>query len=103
MRLGYDGHSSLLRSELTMRQQAYCLVLGGGGAKGVYHIGVWQALKEMAVPVDAFIGNSIGAVVAAFLAQGADEELLNIAGSINLSSLIQLNEGKALADEGSLA
>jgi NTE family protein len=86
-----------------MPQQAYCLVLGGGGAKGVYHIGVWQALKEMAVPVDAFIGNSIGAVVAAFLAQGADEELLNIAGSINLSSLIQLNEGKALADEGSLA
>ncbi|WP_320826625.1 patatin-like phospholipase family protein [Reinekea sp.] len=85
-----------------MRQQAYCLVLGGGGAKGVYHIGVWQALKEMAVPVDAFIGNSIGAVVAAFLAQGADEELLSIAGSINLSSLIRLNEGQALADEGSL-
>ena len=34
----------------------YCLVLSGGGAKGVYHIGVWRALKELGIGVDAFVG-----------------------------------------------
>ena len=47
----------------------YCLVLAGG-AKGVYHIGAWKALQEMDVKVNAFIGNSIGAIIAGFLAQG---------------------------------
>jgi len=82
-----------------MTQQPYCLVLGGGGAKGVYHIGVWQALKELNVPVNAFIGNSIGAVIAAFLVQGAENELLDIAKSMKLKSLIRLNKEKALGDE----
>ncbi len=82
-----------------MKQQPYCLVLGGGGAKGVYHIGVWQALKELDIPVNAFIGNSIGAVISAFLVQGAEQELLTIARSMNLKSLIRLHKDKALADE----
>lgn len=83
-------------------EQPYCLVLGGGGAKGVYHIGVWQALKEMKIPVNAFIGNSIGAVICAYLAQGAEDELMDIARSMNLSKLIRLNKDEALADENSI-
>lgn len=85
-----------------LAEQPYCLVLGGGGAKGVYHIGVWQALKELNIPVNAFIGNSIGAVISAYLAQGAEEELIEIARSMKLSSLIRLNKDIALADENSL-
>lgn len=46
----------------------FCLVLSGGGAKGVYHIGVWQALKELEVPICACIGNSIGALIAGAIA-----------------------------------
>ncbi|EAR10423.1 patatin-like phospholipase family protein [Reinekea blandensis] len=83
-------------------EQPYCLVLGGGGAKGVYHIGVWQALKELNIPVNAFIGNSIGAVISAYLAQGAEDELIEIARSMNLSKLIRLNKDEALADENSI-
>lgn len=83
--------------------QSYCLVLGGGGAKGVYHIGVWQALQELDVPVNAFIGNSIGAVISAFLAQGAEEALLETARSININSLIRLPEDSAQTDEKSLS
>ncbi|TCS41313.1 patatin-like phospholipase family protein [Reinekea marinisedimentorum] len=80
----------------------YCLVLGGGGAKGVYHIGVWQALQELQIPVNAFIGNSIGAIISAFLSQGAEEELLHIARSINIKSLIRLSKEEALTDEESM-
>jgi len=81
----------------------YCLVLGGGGAKGVYHIGVWQALQELNIPINAFIGNSIGAIVAAFLAQGAEDKLLEIAQSMNLNTLIRLSREEALTDEGSIS
>ena len=52
--------------------RGYCLVLAGGGAKGVYHLGVWKALRELGIEVDAFVGTSIGAVVAGLLAQDDD-------------------------------
>lgn len=46
------------------------LVLGGGGAKGAYHVGVVKALIESGYEFDGFVGTSIGAINAAMLAQG---------------------------------
>ncbi len=71
-------------------ESGYCLVLSGGGAKGVYHIGAWRALKELDIHVDAFIGNSIGAIIAAFLAQGLDAELETIGAGLDLDSVLKL-------------
>lgn len=82
------------------REDAYCLVLGGGGAKGVYHIGVWRALREMEIPVDAFVGASIGAIVAGFLAQGSDEALEEIGATIGVDSILALPE--ELTENGEL-
>lgn len=44
------------------------LVLGGGGARGFAHLGVWQALEELGVVVDAVAGASIGAPLGACMA-----------------------------------
>ena len=74
------------------RNLPYCLVLAGGGAKGVYHIGAWKALKEMDIKVDAFIGNSIGAIVAGFLAQGEDDKLEEIGHNIGLDFIVNMPE-----------
>jgi NTE family protein len=41
------------------------LVLGGGGARGLAHIGVFKALQEHRIPVDMIVGTSIGAFGAA--------------------------------------
>lgn len=51
------------------------LVLSGGGAKGLYHIGVIKALEENDIPIDYVSGTSMGAIIAAFYAAGysADE------------------------------
>jgi NTE family protein len=68
----------------------WCLVLSGGGAKGVYHIGVLRALRELGVGIEACIGNSIGAIVAAFIAQGLDAALDEIGDSIGLGSIVDL-------------
>ena len=46
------------------------LVLSGGGSRGSYQIGVWQALEELGVRFSMVFGTSIGAINAALIAQG---------------------------------
>lgn len=47
-----------------------CLVLSGGGARGVAHVGALQRLEEQGYPVDSVIGTSSGALVGALFACG---------------------------------
>lgn len=46
------------------------LVLSGGGARGLAHIGVLRALRELDVPVDMVVGTSMGSVVGGAYAAG---------------------------------
>lgn len=39
------------------------LALGGGGARGLAHIGVFKALEEGSIPIDMIAGTSMGAMV----------------------------------------
>lgn len=85
----------------------FCLVLSGGGAKGVYHIGVWRALRELGVRVDAFVGASIGAIIAGFLAQGSDDALEEIGRTVGMDSMVSipghlLENGELKLDRDSL-
>ena len=48
----------------------YGLVLAGGGGKGAYQIGAWQALREMGIEFEAIAGASIGGINGAFIAAG---------------------------------
>ncbi|WP_165000734.1 patatin-like phospholipase family protein [Xylanivirga thermophila] len=48
----------------------YGLVLSGGGAKGSYEIGVWQALRDLGIPIKAVTGTSVGALNGAMITQG---------------------------------
>lgn len=56
------------------------VVLGGGGARGMAHIGVLRELEESGIPVDRVAGTSIGAVLAATYATGMDGEQLEQVG-----------------------
>jgi NTE family protein len=52
------------------------LVLGGGGARGMAHIGVVRALAEAGIPIDRVGGTSQGALVAATAAIGWDDKTM---------------------------
>jgi NTE family protein len=55
------------------------LVLSGGGARGLAHLGVIKALEEHNIPVDLIVGSSIGSVIGGFYAAGyQSEDLINI-------------------------
>jgi NTE family protein len=46
------------------------LVLGGGGSRGIAHIGVLEVLRRENIPVDGIVGTSMGAIVGALFAAG---------------------------------
>lgn len=55
---------------ISVSGQRVGVVLSGGGAKGLYHIGVLKALEENGIPVDYISGTSMGAIVAGLYAIG---------------------------------
>jgi NTE family protein len=46
------------------------LVLGGGGARGLAHVGVWRAVQERGVRTGRVVGSSVGALIGACIAGG---------------------------------
>lgn len=53
-----------------LNAQKVGLVLSGGGASGVTHVGVLKALEEYGIPIDYISGTSMGALVGALYASG---------------------------------
>jgi NTE family protein len=61
-------------------KKSIALVLGGGGARGLAHIGVLKVLKEFEIPISAVFGCSMGGLIASLFANGTDTaEMENIA------------------------
>ncbi len=58
----------------TQAQQKVGLVLSGGGATGLAHIGVLKALEEREIPIDYITGTSAGALVGAMYSSGYSPE-----------------------------
>ena len=54
----------------SIQAQKVGLVLSGGGAKGMTHIGIIRALEEHGIPIDYITGTSMGAIVGSMYAMG---------------------------------
>lgn len=61
---------SVLLFATTVHAESVGLVLSGGGAKGIAHIGVIQALEDNDIPIDYVAGTSMGAIVGGLYAAG---------------------------------
>jgi NTE family protein len=64
----------LIISPLTSKAQKVGLVLSGGAASGVAHIGVLKALEANHVPIDYITGTSMGALIGSLYAIGYSPE-----------------------------
>lgn len=53
-------------------RKGVALVLSGGGARGVAHVGVLKVLEDMRIPVDCVVGTSMGAIVGGAYAAGME-------------------------------
>lgn len=53
-----------------LQAQKVGLVLSGGGAKGMTHIGIIRALEENNIPIDYITGTSMGAIIGSLYAMG---------------------------------
>ena len=68
------------------------LVLGGGGMKGLAHVGVWRALQEAGIRPDAILGTSIGSLVGGLIAAGLGwREMQGIASRLTKDDIVKVN------------
>ncbi len=69
------------------------LALGGGGARGLAHLGVLIGLDEAGVPIDVIAGTSMGAALGAARAIGANLQLLaKLLATLDLNALLQVSD-----------
>lgn len=72
-----------------LKAQKVGLVLSGGGAKGIAHIGVLKALEENHIPIDYITGTSMGAIVGAMYASGySPTQIEQLALSLNFQDWV---------------
>ncbi len=68
------------------------LVLSGGGAKGMAHIGALKVIEQAGIKIDYIGGTSMGAIIGALYASGySAAELDSIFREVDLDNLIQDN------------
>ena len=68
----------LLLLPILVQAQKVGLVLSGGGAKGLTHIGIIRALEENNIPIDYITGTSMGAIVGSLYAMGYSPDDMEI-------------------------
>ena len=64
------------------------LIYSGGGSRGAYEIGAWQALQDLRIRIDGVYGVSIGAINAALTAQGDADAAVKLWDHIDLSQIV---------------
>ncbi|EOL50763.1 hypothetical protein I580_02376 [Enterococcus caccae ATCC BAA-1240] len=81
---------TVLENKTAVKELTYhtSLVLGGGGARGAYQIGVWQALKELVIPVEIVTGTSVGALNGALILQDDFEAAKNMWEKIDTQKIL---------------
>lgn len=70
------GSAAAQSSEPAIRPPSVALVLSGGGALGMAHVGAIQELERMGIHPDLVVGTSMGAIVGGLYASGLDGQAL---------------------------
>ena len=72
----------------------YGIVLEGGGAKGAYQIGAWEALREAGVKIKGIAGTSVGALNGALMCMGDLELAEKVWSNLTYSQVMDVEDEK---------
>ncbi|MBP5713142.1 MAG: patatin-like phospholipase family protein [Prevotella sp.] len=72
-----SGAANAQTDSTTVKRKKVGVVLSGGGAKGMAHIGVLKVLEKAGIPVDIVTGTSIGSIVGGLYAIGYNAHSLD--------------------------
>lgn len=76
----------------TLHAQKVGLVMSGGGAAGMAHVGVIKALEENNIPIDYIAGTSAGALVGSMYAVGYNP--IQLEGMIKSEQMLEMAKGR---------
>lgn len=83
---------------MTAERKKTALVLSGGGSRGAYEAGVWQALTEMGIETDIVTGASVGSINGAMVCQGDLESTISLWKEIETHMIFDVPEGSQPLD-----
>lgn len=78
---------------MKISEKKTALVLSGGGSRGAYEAGAWQALTELGIRIDIVTGTSVGAINGAMVAQGDLENTIRLWKEIETHMVFDVPEG----------
>ncbi|MBR3756772.1 MAG: patatin-like phospholipase family protein [Firmicutes bacterium] len=81
-----------------MKKRKTALVLSGGGSRGGYQCGVWQALEELGIDIDIVVGVSVGAINGSMVVQGDSIKTANLWREMETDMVFDVEEELTLAD-----
>ncbi|AXG39201.1 patatin-like phospholipase family protein [Enterococcus gilvus] len=84
---GYHFNEGIWQKELVYHTG---LVLGGGGARGAYQIGVWKALLEKNIQFEVITGTSVGGLNGALIAQGDYDQAFSLWKEIETDKVLDI-------------
>lgn len=89
------------------KKKNLALVLSGGSARGLAHIGVLEVLEENHIPIDAIVGTSMGAIIGGVYAAGKfndfKKEILKMSSSKMKSAIFSLKLKRPNSDSEKIA
>lgn len=77
-----------------MIQKHIALALGGGGARGSYQIGVWQALREQGMAIDFVTGTSVGSINGLMVVLDRFDQAVEIWENTRIAEIFNISRGK---------
>ena len=72
----------------------YGIVLEGGGAKGAYQVGAWQAMREAGVKIKGVAGTSVGALNGAMMCMDDPDRAVKVWSQLTYSQVMDVEDEK---------
>ncbi|MDP1677987.1 MAG: patatin-like phospholipase family protein [Bacteroidota bacterium] len=83
----------------SIKRPTVCLVLSGGGSRGIAHIGVIKELEKNNIPIDYIVGTSIGGIIGGLYASGySTDELERLVDTTDWNYVLSLSQDNERSD-----